>query len=68
MDLGKKTVRDIFEKKIGKKYTDEILQIVNNAYEKGKRGDQLTSLFKEALAERGLDTSDSSYGCVIAFT
>lgn len=67
MDLGKKTVRDIFKKKIGEKNTEEILAKVNEAYENGKRGEELTSLFKQALMDKGLDTSDSSYGCVIAF-
>ena len=66
MDFGGKTVRDILEKQLGKDAADNVINEINEAHKQGKRGEKLRQHFKDILARDGHDTSDSSYGCIIA--
>jgi hypothetical protein len=65
-DFGGITVREILEKKLGKKTSDKIIKEVNNAYKQGKRGEELRKLFNDILAREGHDKPDFSLGLVIA--
>jgi len=69
MDLGKLTVKEVLEKKLGKEATDRVLTKVNNASASGKKGDELQQVFKDALTKEGQtvtsDQSDISYGFII---
>ncbi len=66
LDFGGKTVREIFEKKVGKDAAKKIIKEVNNAYKQGKRGEELKKHFKDFLAKEGYDKPDFILGFVIA--
>ena len=66
LDFGGKTVREILEKKLGKKTSDKIIKEVNNAYKQGKRGEELRKIFNDILAKEGYDKPDFTLGLVTA--
>ena len=57
MDIGRITIKDFLESKLGTERTEVVLKIINKAYEQGLRGEDLTSQFKTALREVDYDIS-----------
>jgi hypothetical protein len=61
MDIGQLTVKEILAKRLGKEKTVRVLKEINDAYQKGKRGDDLQEDFKDAVKREGLDPDDLQY-------
>jgi hypothetical protein len=61
MDIGEVTVKEILEKQLGEEKAAGVLKEVNEAYQKGKRGEELQELFKDALKNEGLDPGDVKF-------
>ena len=66
-DLGKVTVKDILAGKIGEEAADRVVQKLNDAHQKGKRGDDLKELFKDAMSEEGHDIDTEASGILYGF-
>lgn len=61
MDIGQVSVEEILEKQLGKEKTGKVLREINDAYQKGMRGDDLQEDFKAAVKKEGLDPDDLHY-------
>jgi uncharacterized protein YpuA (DUF1002 family) len=61
MDIGQVTVKEILAKQLGEEKTAGVLKEINDAYQKGKRGDDLQEDFKDAVKREGLDPDDVQY-------
>lgn len=61
MDIGKVTVKEILEKKLGEEKTTRVLNEFNDAFQKGKRGEELREHFKDAVKKEGLDPGDIQF-------
>ena len=55
MDIGQVTVKEILAKQLGEEKTARILKAINEAYQQGKRGNDLQEQFKDAVNREGLD-------------
>ncbi len=51
MDFGNITVKEMLEKKLGKEEAEVVLKVVNQGYEEGARGEELTEHVKKALGK-----------------
>lgn len=58
MDIGQVSVKEILEKQLGEEKTARVLEEINDAYQKGKRGEELRGHFKDAVKKEGLDPDD----------
>jgi hypothetical protein len=58
MDVGQVTVNEILEKRLGEEKSARVLKEINDAYQKGKRGDDLREQFKDAIKKEGLDSGE----------
>jgi hypothetical protein len=65
MDIGQVTVKEILEKQLGEEKTAGVLKEMNNAYQKGKRGDDLQVHFKDAVKRGGLDPDDAQFQFIV---
>jgi uncharacterized protein with von Willebrand factor type A (vWA) domain len=61
MDIGQVTVKEILEKRLGKEKAAGVLKEINDAYQKGKRGEDLQEHFKDAIKKEGLDPGDIKF-------
>ncbi len=61
MDIGQVTVKEILAKQLGEEKTARVLKEINDAYQKGKRGDDLQEDFKDAVKREGLDPDDVQF-------
>jgi hypothetical protein len=57
MDIGSITIKDLLEAKLGAEKTEVVLKVVNNAYEKGARSDELVEEFKKGLRKVDYDVA-----------
>lgn len=65
MDIGQVTVKDILGKHLGEEKTARVLKEINNAFQKGKRGDDLQEQFKDAVKKEGLDPDDFQFQFIV---
>jgi len=66
-DLGKVTVKAILADKIGEEAADRVVQQLNDAHQKGKRGDELKKQFKDAMSKEGYDIGTEDSGILYGF-
>ena len=58
MDIGELTVKEILTRRLGEEGAARVLKEINDAYQKGKRGDDLRKRFEDAVKKEGLDPDD----------
>jgi len=58
MDIGQVTIKEILTRRLGEEGTARVLKEINEAYQKGKGGDDLREQFEDAVKKEGLDPDD----------
>lgn len=61
MDSNKITVKEILERRLGEEKAARVLDGINFAYQKGKRGEGLEEHYKSVLRDEGLDPEDIKF-------
>jgi hypothetical protein len=61
MDIGQVTVKEILEKQLGEEKAAGVLKEINNAYQEGKRGEDIQAHFKNAVKKEGLDPGEIKF-------
>lgn len=67
MDLGKVTVKELLEKKVGPDGAKRVLKAVTDSYKSGKRGEELHEDFKDAMIAEGHDVGSDDSDIVYSF-
>ena len=67
MDIGKLTVKEILEKKLGTEKSKKVLDSLNDAHKAGKKDEELHKHLKDSLEKEGYDTQKDESGIVYGF-
>lgn len=58
MDIGQVTIKEILTGRLGEEGTTRVLKEINEAYQKGKSGDDLREQFEDAVKKEGFDPDE----------
>jgi hypothetical protein len=61
MDSGQVTVKEILEKRLGKKKAARVLKRINDAYQNGMSGEELQEHLTNAVKKEGFDPAEIKF-------